>query len=118
MSHEFLRRRLLEKANIQDITYERIETLHQTEWSKEFESLMRNRLIVGSFRYGRLGIANKPQYDRCRDIKRRLELYQETGNTENLVDIANLALCEFVEGQHPLKHFAATDSEVHSPQKD
>lgn len=46
--------------------------LEKSEWSSEFEQLMRNRLIMGALRYGLLNdIANKPTYDRMASIKKR-----------------------------------------------
>ena len=50
---------------------------------------------------------------RIGSIVKRLMSYQETGNTELLVDVANLCLCEFVEGKHPNKHFRAVDDGEH-----
>lgn len=44
-------------------------------------------------------------------MKRRLDMYEKEGNMELLVDIANLALVEYMHSTHPLKHFA--DSGVH-----
>ena len=88
--------------------------LRATQWSDDFESKMRNRLIVGSIRYGLLGASGKPKYDRISDMIRRLEKYKETGNDESLVDVANLALCEFVEGTHPNKHFRSADDATHT----
>ena len=85
--------------------------LLRTEWSYLFESLMRNRLIQGAFRYGLLHSLDKPQYDRVSSMERRLKLYKETGNTELLVDITNLALMEFEEGIHPNKHFKVETGE-------
>lgn len=70
-----------------------------------FISAMFNRLYIGTFRYGLIGANGKPSYDRLADIQRRLDLYRETGNDELLVDIANMAFLEFVEGVHPHKHF-------------
>ena len=70
---------------------------------------MRNRMIMGALRYGLLGAPGKPQYDRIASIIKRLKFYTEDGNTEHLVDAANLCLCEFVEGTHPLKHFGSVD---------
>jgi hypothetical protein len=91
-----------------------LSELVRTDWSPEFERLMRNRLIQGSFRYGRLGKDKAGmQFDRVASIKRRLANYEATGNIENLVDIANTALLEFVEGIHPAKHFHSTDDGVH-----
>jgi hypothetical protein len=85
-----------------------------SEWSFEFEQFMRNRLIMGSFRYGRLGAKGKPQFDRVSYIQRLVIEYRETGNLECLVDIANLALVEFVEGIHPKRHFKAVDDSDHA----
>jgi len=89
------------------------ENLHISEWSNKFEKLMRNRLIMGAIRYGKLGEPGKPNYDRIESIIKRAKKFNETGNTEFLVDIANLALVEFVEGRHPKKHFKAIDDGEH-----
>ena len=90
------------------------DELKKTEWSEEFERLMRNRLIIGALRYGRLGAANKPQYDRINSMIKRLTKYQETGNKEFLVDVANICLLEFVECNHPNQHFHAIDDGEHT----
>lgn len=90
------------------------EELRESEWSKEFEQLMRNRLILGALRYGRIGAANKPQYDRVSSMIKRLSKYQETGNKEFLVDVANICLLEFVECNHPNQHFHAIDDGEHT----
>ena len=114
---EYLRTRLLEakgliEARKLDRRYS-IYNLQQTEWSPEFEQLMRNRLIMGALRYGLLHDKNKPTYDRMASIKKRADKYAETGNLEFLVDMANLCLLEFEEGQHPKKHFHAIDDGEH-----
>jgi hypothetical protein len=107
---EFLRRRLLEKAGLApagpSVASELFEEYLRTEWSPLFERRMREKLWQGAFRYGRIGAPGKPQYDRVAEIKRRLAAYVLEGNTEFLVDAANLCLLEFEEGKHPLKHFA------------
>lgn len=84
-----------------------------TQWSPEFERLMRNRLLVGAYRYGPIAKYGKPPYDRVPACLKRLRQYQQTGNTELLVDVANLCLLEYVEGRHPLKHWHATDDTEH-----
>lgn len=94
-----------------------LNDLRTSEWSTEFESLMRNRLIMGALRYGKIGDKNKPKYNRLSAIAKNILIYNETGNDEFLVDIANLCLLEFVEGEHPNKHFKAADDKNHVAQK-
>jgi hypothetical protein len=100
---EYIRWRILNK--------ETFEGRKDSEWSYEFERLMRNRLIVGSYRYGSLrrkrpkGISGF----HIKYIKDKLKKYALTGNTELLVDIANLALVEFVTGDHKNKHFKSEE---------
>jgi len=88
-----------------------------TEWSKEFEQLMRNRLIMGAIRYGRMGHGStpkgKPNYDRVKSIRKRLKFFEKTGNAEWLVDIANLVLLIFEEKQHPNFNFKPEDDGYH-----
>lgn len=90
-----------------------LDDLSTTEWSSDFEQLMRNRLILGALRYGRIGHKNKPKYDRVGSMKKRLLKYEKTGNREYLVDVANLCLLEFVECHHPLRHFNSIDDGEH-----
>lgn len=111
---DHIRAHLLKKVGIVEYQNElNILDLKSTEWSPLFEKLMRNRLVLGAFRYGRLAAFLKPQYNRVESIEKRILLYKKTGNTEFLVDIANLCLCEFVEGKHPNKHFNAIDDGEH-----
>jgi len=79
----------------------------------DFEQHMRNALIVGALRYGLLGEKGKPQYERMPAIVKRALEYQRTGDVSLLVDIANFALLEFVEGDHPLRHESGTDRTDH-----
>jgi len=90
-----------------------LEILKKTEWSERFEILMRNRLIMGAFRYGRLKEANKPTYNFVDALIDHLNTYKKDGNLEHLVDIANIALLEFEESKHPLKHFKTLDDSKH-----
>ena len=94
-----------------------LEVLRESEWNPEFEQLMRNRLVMGAIRYGRIGESNKPTYDRVSSAIARLEKYRTTGNTEFLVDVANLCLLEYAEGEHPKKHFRAIDDGEHAKVK-
>ncbi len=109
-----LRSRLLLKAGLQ-VTHPtakyKLQDLEQSEWNPLFERLMRNRLLMGALRYGLLNAPEKPKYDRIASMEKRLRKYRENGNLELLVDVANLALCEFTECDHPLKHFHTQDGE-------
>lgn len=91
--------------------------LKETEWSPKFEYLMRNRLIMGALRYGKMGHGSipkgKPKYDRVESIRKRLEFFVETGNAEWLVDIANMALLMFEERVHDNFHFEPVDDGYH-----
>ena len=87
------------------------DDLVRSEWCRSFEQLMRNRLIQGAYRYGKIGAQFKPSWDRIPSIVNRVVAYTLTGNLELLVDIANLCLLEYVEGRHPLRHFAVDQSE-------
>lgn len=91
---------------------EPLDSLRQTEWSGVFETLMRNRLLMGRYRYGLM--ADKPDYKNIESALQRLRLYQKTGNLEHLVDVANLCLVEFVHSKHPKKHFDSQDDGLHA----
>jgi len=94
-----------------------LDALLQSEWSAEFEQRMRNRLVMGALRYGRMGDRDKPTYDRISSIIRRLQAYRATGNLEHLVDAACLLMLEFVEGLHPLRHWGPGDDGEHTRER-
>ena len=84
---------------------------HNREMGEEFRTLCENRLLFGAYRYGLTGDPNKLKYDRVEYIGRILKNYEETGNLECLVDIANLAELEYIEGDHPCEHFTIQERE-------
>jgi len=88
-----------------EVTIVKMQDLMKSEWSPRFEQLMRNRLIIGAMRYGQIHGMDKPLWNRIKAAKERLAIYEETGNLEMLVDIANFCLLEFEEGKHPHAHF-------------
>lgn len=128
--HDILRARLLARAGCPDVPPPKMlpdhVELYRTQWSPEFEAMLRaavvpapleptflelmhNRLIMGALRYGLLGRANKPAYDNVGSILRRLKAYARDGNSEHMVDTANIALVEYVEGKHPQRNQLPAD---------
>ena len=111
-----MRSNLLEKAGCFDGIYgdmPNIESLKKTEWSVEFETLMRNRLVLGAVRYGTIKHGQPSKYNRIGSMLKRVGLYEKTGNQEHLVDIANICLLEFCEPNHKKAHFASVDDGDH-----
>lgn len=90
-----------------------LDQLRLSEWSPEFEELMRNRLLIGYYRYGPFATQNKTTKQMLESIVFRAEEYIRTGNDELLVDIANLSMKEFAVGNHPKKHFESVDDGQH-----
>lgn len=91
---QWLRQRIEERAFGRKIPP--LDELRQTEWSEEFETLMRNRLLMGAFRYGPMAEKLKSKWKMLPSMRRRLEVYESTGNLEMLVDVANLCLLEYL----------------------
>ena len=110
---DYIRKHLLSYAEVENppVLWPDLSVLKQTQWSNEFEQLMRNRLIMGGGRYGWINDPSKKQFDRISNLIDRANKYKETGNDELLVDIANLSLLEFCEGNHPDKHMNVLDSD-------
>jgi len=91
-----------------------IKALKKTQMSERFLDLMANRVALGTLRYGdwRTGNGGR-KFDRVGSIRKRLDEFSRTGNTELLVDIANLAMIEFEITDHPLRHFSPVDDGEH-----
>ena len=113
--HDILRNRLLAQAGIFEPVKVApcIDEIYKMQWSEQFERFMRNRMAMGYFRYGSLKEQiNNHNFDNIGSIEERLALYKTDHNREHLVDIANLALVEFVV--HPNYPFDATDDAIHT----
>ncbi len=110
---EHLREHFLMSRNVTPAEPLKLPSLRESEWSPDFVRLMRNRLIQGAYRYGKIHDPAKPQYDRIKSAIQRLKEYEKTGNTEHLVDAANLCLVEFEKSERPEKHFNSTDDGQH-----
>jgi len=114
--HDILRDKLLRKAKVivdKPKPLISLAELQISEWSKDFETLMRNRLIIGNFRYGPFNKQNRSTKQVLDAIIKRSVEYLKTGNDELLVDVANLCMKEFAVGRHPKKHFKSVDDGEH-----
>lgn len=99
--------------NEEAVTTSAFDIVIGTEYSKEFDTLRKNRMITSFYKYGPIkeNYGNK-LVSAIKNLEKRLELYKETGNTEYLADIANFAMIEYMYPQHPKAHF---DPESESP---
>jgi hypothetical protein len=82
-----------------------------TEYSEKFDELRKNRMVMSFYKYGALKTnAGEKLVDEIASLELRVEEYRKTGNLEFLADVANFAMIEFMQPQHPNAHFVATDS--------
>ena len=85
------------------------------DYSLVFDKKSKNAMLMSHYKYGWVkdnystGIVNA-----IHELKKRLKEYEETGNTEKLVDAKNFAMCEFMYPQHPNAHYKGTDSDQSS----
>lgn len=90
--------------------------LQRTEWCKEFEDLMRNRLVLGSFRYGRIEEQDYSKYNLPAEIKKRTDRYIDSHNLEHLIDAANICMLAFIHGKRQGEKVEAIDDGEHTPE--
>jgi hypothetical protein len=91
-----------------------VEEIANHKFKDEFVKLMRNRMIMGFFRYGYNDPKKIKTYDFILSVKQRIERYEKDGNLEHLVDAANILRMEFEMPHHPNAHFTSIDDGPHS----
>jgi len=98
----------LEQANMK--IKKTIEQILETEFCLRFVQLMKYAMVNSYHKYGPMADNYKTEktMDAIGNLKKRLEKYEETGNTEFLVDVANFAMIEFQYPQHKNGHYEAT----------
>lgn len=69
-----------------------------SEYSRSFLQSMVNAMGKSFFKYGAVADGYPDKVDALKCLRLRLERYEDTGNTEMLVDAANFAMIEFM---HP-----------------
>jgi hypothetical protein len=82
-----------------------------TEYNSDFDEKRKSAMILSFHKYG----AVKANYatgnvNAIDTLKKRLQLYEETGNIEWLIDVGNMAMIEFTHPQHPNAHYKKTES--------
>lgn len=88
-----------------------IERLLESEYSTRFDEI-RKRMMQTSFGPVKENYKTVGGLRAIPSLKAKLEEYERTGNTENLADVANFAMIEFMYPQHPNGHYEATDGSV------
>lgn len=88
------------------------EALLDQYTSRKFHDLMDNRMMVSHYKYGDSRLAYPEKVNALKSLRERLALYLETGNAEWLVDVANMAMLEFMHPSLPNAHFSAKDSDA------
>ena len=81
-----------------------------SEFCLRFVQGMADRMAVSFCKYGLVADAYPSKVDAIESLKKRLDRYAETGNTEWLMDVANFAMIEFMHPRHPEAHYKPTDA--------
>lgn len=87
-----------------------LDQILQTEFSESFVSKMKNAMLTSYYKYGEVKLNYPSLANAIESLKLRIEKYEETGNADYLVDIANFAMIEFMYPGHPNAHYRPTDS--------
>jgi hypothetical protein len=87
------------------------ETILKSEFSEKFVKGMKKRMEMSYFKYGPVETNYKNKLiNGIESLKIILQKYEDTGNIEFLMDVANFAMIEWMFPQHEKAYFKATDS--------
>ena len=119
-----MRERLLRNVNAQECWLKAdavpmdMAGMSELQWdSEEWQyilSLMKNRMMMGGYRYGPTKTQKPGEFNDMADIKTRLALHELDGNMEHLMDAANTTILACLKKTHPNFHFTPTDDGVHA----
>lgn len=87
------------------------ETILKRDFSEEFVAKMKNAMLLSHYKYGYVSQTYPELAQAYKCIRERLELYEETHNTEYLVDAANFCMIEFMFPAFADARYIATDSD-------
>ena len=77
-----------------------VEEILDKEYSEEFDTKRRSAIIVSYHKYGpSKENFKKGMVDAIGSLKKNLKKFEETGNTEYLVDVANYAMFRYMYPQ-------------------
>ena len=80
--------------------YKSSERILTEEYSKRFDELRQSAVVVSYHKYGpSKDNFKKGMVDAIGSLKKNLKKFEETGNTEYLVDVANYAMFRFMYPQ-------------------
>lgn len=86
------------------------EEIMKRDFSEEFVNKMRNAIEMSHYKYGWMSKTYPELAQAVKCIQERLDLYNETHNTEYLVDIANFAMIEYKHPSYEDAKYTPTDS--------
>lgn len=81
----------------------------KSEYCNKFWLRMKNSMEVSFHKYGPVKKAYPHKVNAIASLKKRLFLYEETGNADYLIDIGNFAMIEFMAPAHEEFHDEPTD---------
>lgn len=89
-----------------------VSEILKTEYSEHFDDLRKNRVKVSYFKYGPSKINfGERIVSSLGSMKKCVDKYVDTGNTEYLCDAANYLMFEFMYPTHEKAFFEATGPE-------
>lgn len=86
------------------------EEIMKRDFSEEFVNKMKNAIEMSHYKYGWMSNTYPELAQAVKCIQERLDLYNETHNTEYLVDIANFAMIEYKHPSYEDAKYTPTDS--------
>lgn len=88
-----------------------VDDIIKSEYSEEFDRKRKNAVRVSFYKYGpSKENFKKGMVDAIGSLKKNLKKFEETGNTEYLVDVANYAMFRFMYPQGN-ESYRPTDSD-------
>ena len=90
------------------------EDILKTEYSYDFDEKRKNSMVTSYYKYGAMSEnygGKEKNVDAIASLKKRLELYEQTGNTDYLVDVANFEMIEYMYPREGSYYKAGTSDE-------